>query len=178
MAPPPTAHKTTRLLTRTELADTFGVMPSTIIKWVRSGMPVAERGGRGRGAKFRLLDVEAWRLQSQKPNTDGDNEQPVNLSLERARLARAQTSKAEIEIAAKQRELLPADEVRRVVGGAFHAVRVRLLALGRSVAERCAVAAQQSTAAIQAVIDDAVHEALTELAEARDMDGDAAREQG
>lgn len=166
----------TGLLTRSELAVAFRVMPSTIIKWARAGMPVADRGGRGRGAKYSLEAVVAWRVQSQTTSREGQEGEQLNLSVERARLARVQTSKAELEVAARQRELLPADEVRRVVGGAFHAVRVRLLALGRSVAERCLLAGTQGAAAIQAVIDDAVHEALAELAEARDMDGSAERE--
>jgi phage terminase Nu1 subunit (DNA packaging protein) len=167
-----------QLLGRTQLALAFGVTPLRITKWAADGMPVVDRGGRGRQSRYDLAAVVDWRVRTQVQAITGGagaDGEPLNLGQERAALAQVQRQRIAMDIKAKEGDLLPADEVRRVVGGAFHAVRARLLALGQSVAERCAVASQTGTAAVQAVIDDAVHEALAELAEARDMDETADR---
>lgn len=164
--------KPPRLLSRAAIAAAFDVTPLRITKWTADGMPVVDRGARGRESRYDLRAVVSWYIERelQARGVVGDGE-AIDLATERAQLARVHRTLATIKVEAEEKRLLPVEEVRRVVGGAFHAVRVRLLALGRTVAERCHVAASQGAAAVQVVIDDAVHEALSELAEAREMDG-------
>lgn len=38
-----------KLVSRADLADTMGVTPPTVDRWVAQGCPVAKEGGRGRG---------------------------------------------------------------------------------------------------------------------------------
>ncbi len=163
------------LLNRTQLAAAFGVAPLRITKWGAEGMPVYDRGRRGVESRYDLAAVVEWQVERKVQARGGASGAPIDLATERAQLTRVQRALATMKVGTEQKRLLPADEVRRVVGGAFHAVRARLLALGQSVADRCVLATQTSTAAVQAVIDDAVHEALAELAEAREMDETADR---
>ncbi len=152
----------------------MGVQPARITKWTAEGMPVADRGSRGRESRYDLREVVEWYVRRQLEARGLGSGQELDLPTERAKQTRAQTARIMLDIKAKQRELLPADEVRRVVGGALHAVRVRFLGLGQSIAERCRAAADEGAPTVQAVIDEAVHDALTELAQAKSMDGSAA----
>ena len=53
------------LLTRSELAESLGVHPESIARWVADDMPIAERGsdGRGYGHRYRDADARAWLIE-------------------------------------------------------------------------------------------------------------------
>ena len=52
-----------KLFTRSELAEAFGVAKLTITKWAAAGLPVADRGGRGRSSRYNLPAVVAWEIE-------------------------------------------------------------------------------------------------------------------
>jgi len=166
-----------RLITRTELASDLGVNPVTITKWQGEGLPVAVRGGRGVESKYRMADVWRWGLTRERARAGvngagGD----MSLPLERAKLARVQTRKAELEVRKREGELLEAWEVGRTWSLMVLAIRSKLLALPQSVAERlvAAVVTEQPAAAVEAELAGEIRDILRELAGWQDVQGEPA----
>ncbi len=114
--------------TRAQLAAIFGVTPPAIDGWVRRGCPVHEPSkgpGRGKGAKFWVPDVVAWRdthivLKGAIADT---GEQPQDL---RNRLLRTQTESAELDLAVKRGELIEVTEYRDALESTYQRVGARL----------------------------------------------------
>jgi phage terminase Nu1 subunit (DNA packaging protein) len=155
------------LLTRSQLASAFNVTPLRITKWTADGMPVADRGGKGRQSKYDLNAVVDWEVERRLRARGGgrSNGAAIDLSHERAKLARAQTVRTMLDVGSKKKDLLPAEEVRRVFGGAVHAVRAGLLALPQALAERCAAVSADGAAAVEAVLKIQVYDLLRSLAQ-------------
>ena len=80
---------------------------------------------------------------------------------ERARLLLARARRAELEVAALQRDLLPSDEVVEAWQQLVAAFRARCLAIPSKLAPQ--LAATNDRGAVQAVLTAAVREALQEL---------------
>lgn len=51
------------LVTRRELADALGCHMQTVTKYEREGLPIAQRGDRGKPSRYQLEDVRAWLAQ-------------------------------------------------------------------------------------------------------------------
>ena len=110
--------------------------------------------------------VKRWRLarvlkhlraaDRTSPGSNGATADP-----ERARLARARARKAELEIAALERDLLPSDEVVEAWQQLVAAFRARCLAIPSKLTPQ--LAAMNDRGAVQAVLTAAVREALQEL---------------
>lgn len=49
------------LVTRPQLAAICGVSPLRVTKWAAAGLPIAERGRRGREYRYDVAAVMAWR---------------------------------------------------------------------------------------------------------------------
>jgi phage terminase Nu1 subunit (DNA packaging protein) len=164
-ADPAPSSTTPRLLTREDLAIAFRVSPLRITKWQGAGLPVKIRGTRGRASLYDLADVIAWRLQSEITRLGLNNGAAVNLETERARLARAQSERAELDLEVKRGQVLDAGDVERVWLSLTSAMKEKLLALPRASAARCAQEALVGgAAAVEAMLRGDIHEALRELA--------------
>jgi phage terminase Nu1 subunit (DNA packaging protein) len=120
------------LQTRREIADAFHVHMQTVTKWERSGLPIAERGGKGRPSRYSLADVREW-LEGKRANPQRNG---ADLAVERARKERAQAILAEQMYQARSRELLPAAEVERAWAAEVAAVRAAILATYTTAADR------------------------------------------
>lgn len=155
------APKLLRAFSRSELAEAFNVSPLRITKWAAAGMPVADRGGRGRQSQYELPAVVDWRVRSQVQALTGKTESggAIDLGLERAKLARAQTEKTDMEIRRRQGELLSRDQVVKDGRAFVMAAKAKLLALPRRMAQAGVIAndAQEHVASL-------VREALEEMA--------------
>lgn len=148
-------------LTRRELATALGVHMMTVTKWERDGLPIAERGRRGKASLYDEAACRAW-LEAREVAADGA---PVDLARERARKERAQALLAEQQYAARGRALLPAEEVEKVWGAHVAAVRAKLLALPLTLADRIHRAGTlHGVAGVEAALEQAVRDVLTELA--------------
>ena len=165
-----------RLFTRKEIAAAFETSPLRITKWTAAGMPVAERGGRGRESRYSVPAVIAWRVESElqrlartAPAAGDGGAAPasaINLGIERAKLARVQTRKAELEVRKREGELLEAADVARMIALVVLAIRSKLLALPQVMAERlvAAAAGAHPAAAIETELAGEVRDVLRELA--------------
>ncbi|MBF9235571.1 terminase small subunit [Microvirga alba] len=121
-------------VTRSGLADVFGVALPTVDGWVRQGCPFLERGGRGREWKFSTADVMAWLRDKAVAEATGDV-QADETELKRRKLA-AETAKAELDLAKARGLVAPLDQVERMVSKAFAQVRAGMRNLpGRTVTQ-------------------------------------------
>ena len=139
-------------VTRTALAKEFGVVPSTITRWERDGMP-ALKAGRGRETMFEVKECRAWREAQAAP---------ASASSSRARKELAQALEAEQRIAIKAKELVRAADVEQVIAGEYARCRTKLLGLPRKAKS---VLPHLSARDVQA-LDVLVREALEDLASA------------
>lgn len=115
-----------RLVTRSEAAAVFGVVPSRINRWAAEGAPVARHGRPGHGALYDLEALRGWRAARQEAPEGG-----LSLSDERAKLARAQREKTEMANALTAGFLVEREAV--VAEGRAHvtAAKARILAVSR-----------------------------------------------
>lgn len=160
--PAPSTPPSDKLLTRRELAEVLGVHMMTVTKFEQSGMPIAERGGRGRASRYREVEVRAWlRGREEARSADGT----VDLVRERARRERAQAELTEQTLKVRARVLLPSEEVERVWSTRLTALRTRLLAMPVMLADQLArAAALEGPAGVERQLTVAINEALRELA--------------
>ena len=121
-------------------------------------------GGRGQGK----ADIDECRvayirhLRSKAGGGTGDAGADLDLASERARLAKEQADRQEMLNAQMRGELLARPDVDAAVSAAFARVRAKLLSVpGKAAAE---VVAVDQPAEAEALIRDAVCEALEELA--------------
>lgn len=163
--------KKRELLTRRELASALGVHMMTVTKFEREGMPIAQRGSKGRPSYYREVDVRAWKqLRDDAANQPG----ALNLMQERANKERWQAALAKQTLEIRNRELLPRAEVEQVWAAHVAAVRTKLLAWSLTLADKvCRVATTEGVPAVEAIIEEAVRDVLRELA-AQPPPGDAA----
>lgn len=90
------------LVTRQQLGALMGVHPDTVTDYVREGMPVVTRGGRGKESEYDSVKCLAWwreKLGTNKKETA------------QARAANASAQLNELKIQREREELLPRDKV-------------------------------------------------------------------
>ncbi len=150
------------MLTRPALAKALSVHPQTIKKWEQDGMPVAERGARGKPSHFDRVAVEAWLHTREIARQTSD---VASLQLERSRRERAQALLALQTYQMRAKELLPRAEVDRVWSQHVSAVRAKLLSLPVVIADRVHHAAKlDGVASVERILNEAVRDVLRELA--------------
>ncbi len=95
------------LVTRRELAVERGVHMMTITKWEHEGMPIAERGRRGKPSRYSIPAVRAWLDHREEAARIGTS---LDLVQERARKEHAQAILAEQTVAIRAGELVPRED--------------------------------------------------------------------
>lgn len=159
--------------TRREVAEALGVHMASVTKWERQGLPIVERGSRGRPSRYDLEAVRAWlaaRDQAARKAVDG----PLDPVQEKAARDHWQAELAEQTYQIRQKNLLPADEVGRAWSAEVAAVRAKLLALPTTFSDRLFRAATlDGLAGVEKVLQAAVYDVLRQLAGRAD-DGRAA----
>lgn len=159
-----------RLLTRRQLAavpDLPGqagpVHPQTVTKWEQDGLPIAQRGRKGKASLYRESDVRAW-LQAREDFAKAA-EGPLDLAHERARKEHWQAMLAEQTHKTRDGLLLPRADVEKVWAAELAAVRTKLLALPLALAARLyRISTLQDEAAVERALEEAVRDVLRELA--------------
>lgn len=150
------------MATQQDIADHLGVSQSAVSSLVRSGVFAKRpRGGfdldECRTSYLRRLREEAAGRAAQGDREDGD----LDIVAERARLAKEQADRLEMDNAVRRQELVEFDEFVAVIGRTFAAIRTRLLAIPAECAVRWS--AGQTPAVAEEVIRDVVYQALEEL---------------
>ncbi len=150
------------LLTRRELAARLHVHMQTISKWEQDGMPIAERGRRGRASRYQQSEIQRWLTHREQA---AQKSGLFDVAQERARKERAQAALAEQSYQTRERELLPRSEVEKVWSAEIAAVRTKLLAIPIAFADRVHRASTlDGLVGVERALKDAVYDALRELA--------------
>jgi phage terminase Nu1 subunit (DNA packaging protein) len=146
-------------VTRIEIADLFGVSHTTVDAWIKRGMPVVQRGSRGKAWQINTAEVSAWLEQRAKESAAG-GDQADERELKRRKLA-AETAKVELELARVRGEVVPLAQLERALANTFAEVKTNL----RSVPSRVATAiiGEETETRIKAVILKEIDQALEAL---------------
>lgn len=138
-------------LSQRQCADMHGVDVRTIRRWDEDGHPKQDDG------TYIASESIAWRLQRE---TGSD----LDLNAERARLAKAQADKTEIENAHRAGTLLDQSQVLREVGDMLGAFRSRVIAIPDAIGQ---LFDSRTAPKVIGEVRRKLHEALAELAEYR-----------
>jgi hypothetical protein len=135
----------------------LGIDRRTLSKKLSDLRPDGEGIEGGKTVRRRYLMHALKHLQAADRATAAEGQ---NVLAARSRLTRARARRAELEVAALERDLLPFDEVVQAWQQLVAAFRARCLALPAKLAPRLAMS---ETREIQAALTAAVREALQEL---------------
>jgi len=135
------------------------VSHTTVDAWLKRGLPVIQRGSKGKAWVINTAEVSAWLEQRAKESAPG-GEQADERELKRRKLA-AETAKVELELARVRGEVVPLRQLERALANAFAEVKTNL----RSVPSRVATAiiGEESETRIKAVILKEIDQALETL---------------
>lgn len=150
-------------VTRRDLATLLDVHMQTVTKWERDGLPIAERGRRGKPSRYSVTDVRAWLKAREDAARNGTQ---LDAAQERARKDRALALLNEQLYKVRDGELLQRDEVRQKWAKEVMGARAVLLSLPLTYAAKIHRAAtQDGEAGVERALKDAVKEVLRELAD-------------
>lgn len=152
------------LLDRKALAAAFGTHRQTIVKWEQAGMPIAERGRRGRPSRYALPAVVAW-FVARELAARGVDGAALDPTAERALLDRRRREEVEARLARTRGEWLLRTDFQRVLGKAVTEIRAKLLAAPRAWALALTKAAtERGPAGVEQALMARVREILEALA--------------
>jgi len=156
---------TPQLWTLNALSNELGIDRRTLAKRLADLLPDREqKSGRGVDKSWRLARVIVHL------GPPGTSEDELDLGQERARLARAQTEKAELENAVRRGQLLEVSLVERTWQNLMVALRARMLSLPTKLAMELASLTDANS--VRARLTDEVAELLDEAAAHRPSDAD------
>ena len=150
-------------MSKSKLADLLGVTPRTLTTWATEpDFPRPERRGRANAYDAGAV-VQWWRTREIARLIDSEDGELLDLNQERAKLARAQASRQQLILAHERGDAVLVADVAASVGAVLTTVRAHLLSLPSKCAPAVHVA--ETLPETQAILDKAVHEALSELSE-------------
>jgi phage terminase Nu1 subunit (DNA packaging protein) len=152
---------------RVDAAAVLGIDVKTLDAWVEQGLPVAVRAGRGRESQYDVRTVIGWVRARDADHFErhlaAATQESAAEQARRRRLA-ALAKTAEFDLAVKRGRYLPVSDIVRTWTNICAAIRARVLAIPRAVAERVVVEARTGPAAVDALLTAEVRDALRELA--------------
>lgn len=157
--------------TQQTIAKHLDLSGRSIRKMIEVGILTKEANGKLDKDKCRVAYIRHLRQQAAGRSSGDDTD--YDLIAERARLAKFQADKVEMEMKRLNEELLPADEVMKSWQGMIMVARSRLLAMPTKLAPL--LAAATSPHDTQQIVKKEVYAALTELAQ---MDPEEVDEKG
>jgi phage terminase Nu1 subunit (DNA packaging protein) len=156
-------------VSRRQCCDILGWSPNTFDRAVRDGMPVAERpSGRGTDYVVFMGDVIRWIVEQELRAAGHEPDEHVKLDLnaERARLAKEQADKTELENRLARKELLPAAEVAKADEIVFAGLRDRVMAVQSVAPLLCDAALKDGERAVRPILREALTSALEDIGSA------------
>lgn len=140
----------------------FGVSVVAFQRW--NYEPVRKEG------RSKLYDVRA--IQDDLDDRFVESKEDLDLTAERARLAKEQADKTEMENEVRRGELVEAESIIEMVGNHIQSVKTKLMALPSQISS---FLAHKEVGDINGQLTDALHDALTELSEGAATVLDAAK---
>lgn len=154
-------------LNRQEVADFFGVAGSTVDAWIKRGLPVNQRGGKGKPWIFNSSDVAKWLEQRAKESSTGDLGDERQL---KARKLAAEAAKIELELARARGDLVPLSQLERALANTFAELKTNMRTVPSRVAN--ALIGEDNETRIKMIIMAEIDQALEALGDF-DLDDEA-----
>lgn len=142
-----------------QLAEQQGVSLPTITRWMAEGMPVAEKGGRGKGYAFDPAAVTEWRVERAKKKALGGASEETEAMSKRRKTA-AEADIQEMKAAQLRGELCVQADLVADIQNDLSKVRARLLAIPSRAA---AMVVGQDEHTARKFLQDLIYEALDEV---------------
>lgn len=114
-----------QVVNKQDLANFFGVSVVSIDRWIAKDVPFIERGSKGVSWKFDLREVAEWYYSGKRSSGSSDPEEMAPVE----RRAWYEGESKRQELAVKNRELIPREEVTESVATAFATVAQSLLTI-------------------------------------------------
>lgn len=105
-----------------ELASLFGVSVVTVRAWQRKGLPVLEKGGRGKPSIYNTAAVARWREEQAALAASGDTS-AMDMDEARRRKTAAEAALAEMDLAIRRGEYVLIEEVGAAVEAEYATIR-------------------------------------------------------
>lgn len=148
-----------KTVNKAELSELFGISQRSLTEWQDDGMPILAKGDRGESNQYDVPACIRWWIAREVGK--------VSEETPRDRLARLQADRIEMEIAEARRELIPAGEIGPAWASMVVAARQEMLTVAETVAPDCV--GLDDPDPIRVLIQDAIEEALSRLAESDDQ---------
>lgn len=113
------------IVTRSGLNEITGKSLPTIDRWIAAGMPVVDRGGKGKEWQIDTAAVFQWR--ENKIREEMTSDAPTDSENARHRKLAAEASLAELELAKQMGRVALIDEFERVQARVMAIIRANLL---------------------------------------------------
>lgn len=149
-----------RIANKAGCAEFFDVSMPTVDAWIRRGMPIVQKGGKGVSWQIDLLAAAQWRFGVQ---ASGGSIDPESLEpMQRRAWYEGETKRRELQV--RDRELIPAADVERVVATAFAALSSDIRAIPDNLERRHGVSGDVAEK-VAAALDEAMQSTSERLAE-------------
>lgn len=122
-----------RLVTQGELAAIYGITTKTLREWEARGLPVIERGAKGKTASYNTAAVIRWREAQLLMSASGGAAAADTADAKRRRIM-ANAAMDEMNLAVRRGELVSIEEVGVAVEAEYSLVRSNFMALPGDVA--------------------------------------------
>lgn len=151
-----------RIANKAGCAEFFDVSMPTVDAWIRRGMPIVQKGGKGVSWQIDLLAAAQWRFGVQ---ASGGSIDPESLEpMQRRAWYEGETKRRELQV--RDRELIPAADVERVVATAFAALASDIQSIPDNLERRSGISSDVAEAVEAALYEamDAMADRLSEMA--------------
>jgi len=149
-----------RIANKAGCAEFFDVSMPTVDAWIRRGMPIVQKGGKGVSWQIDLLAAAQWRFGVQ---ASGGSVDPESLEpMQRRAWYEGETKRRELQV--RDRELIPAADVERVVATAFAALSSDIRAIPDNLERRHGIAGDVAEK-VASALDEAMQSTSERLAE-------------
>jgi len=121
-------------LNKQETATLFRVSPTEVDRWIKSGLPCTRKG---RSLQINIMDTHLYLMDRLKSEYIGEEDGEVlNLDNEKAKLAKAQSTRINIDIDQKRSELLDKTQIRTLISNTIIRNKAHLLKLAPKISDR------------------------------------------
>lgn len=150
-----------KIVSRTDLADVFGVSMPTVDTWVRQGCPVVKRGSKGISWEFATADVAEWLRDRAAAELTGEGSDLVEIE---RRTKMAKMIVAELEVAEAKRQVALVSEFERAQSMFAAAIQSAVMRVPQRVVLRLIGETDEHT--FKKVLSDELADALRQAADA------------
>jgi len=121
-------------LNKQETATLFRVSPTEVDRWIKAGLPCTRKG---RSLQISIMDTHLYLMDRLKSEYIGEDDGEVlNLDNEKAKLAKAQSTRINIDIDQKRSELLDKEQIRKLISNTIIRNKTHLLKLAPKISDR------------------------------------------